>query len=84
MELTHPCVVLYGGLQQWEAEALRWLSAASDMLGESDGCSLHQRSCHLHGETGLSTQCISNGTFESNKLDGQDALQEQNTSWAFR
>ncbi len=40
MELPHACVVLYGGLKQWEAEVFRWLSAASDMLGESDGCLL--------------------------------------------
>ncbi len=36
MELSHACAVLYGGLKQWDAEALRWLSAASEMLGKSD------------------------------------------------
>lgn len=85
MEKTHACVVLYGGLiKQWEAEALRRLSAAFEMLGEPDECSLQYRTCGLHGKIGPPTQCTSNWTFESNKLDGQGALQEQHTAWVFQ
>ena len=66
-----------------EAEALRWLSAASDMLGESAECYCNRERVNCMERLDCLPSVHQMGRLKALSLMGR-ALQEQHTAWVLQ